>query len=215
VTPEDDPVDVRYIALGLRGRLRLVIGMVRANEPWRLIPGLKSALAAALATGAIALVNSNVWLLSDALSPVRLLSAMLASILLMVGWLIIAHDLWARRSRRSASEIERVVLYNASTVLTLALGVLASYAGLFALTIGSAAFLIDGEVFGDELGHPAEISDYLDLAWLTSSVALVAGAIGSSLESDEAVRSAAYSRREQERRALAAAAASTGAESDS
>jgi hypothetical protein len=215
VTPSDDAVDVRYIAIGLRGRLRLLIGMVRANEPWRLVPGLKSALAAALATGAIALVNSNVWLLSDALGAAQLTAVMVTAILLMVGWLIVAHDLWARRRRSSRVEVERVVLYNASTVLTLGLGVLTMYAGLFALTLGSAAFLIEGEVFGNQLGHPAQPPDYLDLAWLTSSVALIAGAVGSSLESDEAVRAAAYSRREQERRAKVAAAGATGADSDS
>jgi hypothetical protein len=215
VTPSDEAVDVRYIAIGLRGRLRLLIGMVRANQPWRLVPGLKSALAAALATGAIALVNSNVWLLSDALGAARLTAAMVTAILLMVGWLIVAHDLWARRRRSSRVEVERVVLYNASTVLTLGLGVLTMYAGLFALTLGSAAFLIEGEVFWNQLGHPAQPPDYLDLAWLTSSVALIAGAVGSSLESDEAVRAAAYSRREQERRAKVAAAGATGADSDS
>ncbi|MDQ1661715.1 MAG: hypothetical protein QOJ68_1695, partial [Blastococcus sp.] len=42
----------------LGGRWRLLLGMVLANRPWLLVPRLKSALVAALATGAIATINS-------------------------------------------------------------------------------------------------------------------------------------------------------------
>ncbi|MEU1463660.1 hypothetical protein ABZ467_23740 [Streptomyces sp. NPDC005727] len=51
---EDETADLRYVVSGPRGYLRVLGGMVRANQPWRLVPGLSKALAAALATGAIA-----------------------------------------------------------------------------------------------------------------------------------------------------------------
>jgi hypothetical protein len=43
--------------------------------------------------------------------------------------------------------------------------------------------------------------DYAKLVWLAFSVGIVAGALGSSLESEEAIRKATYSKREQERQA--------------
>src|SRR4051794_28965242 len=68
--------------------------MVAANHPVRLIRNLTSAGAAALATTAIALMNSNVWLLSDRLGLPRMAAALLLSIVIMVGWLIVHYDLW-------------------------------------------------------------------------------------------------------------------------
>jgi hypothetical protein len=70
---------------------------------------------------------------------------------------------------------------------------------VYVITLTAVSFLVDGRVLGSQPGHPAGATGYLDLAWPATSVAVVAGAVGSSLESDEAVRAAAYSRREQER----------------
>ena len=43
-------------------------------------------------------------------------------------------------------------------------------------------------------------SDLFVLDWFVASAATVGGGLGSGLESDEAIRAAAYSKREQERR---------------
>jgi hypothetical protein len=52
--------------------------------------------------------------------------------------------------------------------------------------------VIDAGVLGKALGHHAEVGDYTALAWMASSLATIAGGLGPCLESDEAVREAAY-----------------------
>ncbi len=42
--------------------------------------------------------------------------------------------------------------------------------------------------------------DLFVLAWFVASAATVGGALGTGLESDEAIRAAAYSKREEDRR---------------
>jgi hypothetical protein len=88
------------------GRWRLLLGMVLANRPWMLVPGLKSALIAALTTGAIATINSTVWLLAGSLSSWRLTVATVVSIALVVGWLVIDGGLWDHPDQDSAEARE-------------------------------------------------------------------------------------------------------------
>lgn len=196
VVPADEP-DNLYV-LASRGRLRLLSGMVRANRPWRLAPSLSGALAAALATGAYVVVTSSIWQLADQLEPVKLAIAMVFALAAMVTWLVVAHHLWERPSGTVTREEAR--LYNASTVLTLALGVGCLYGGLFVVVALAEHFLIDPEYFESTLGHPVGLGDYLGLAWFASSLALVAGALGSGFENEEDVHKAAYGFRERERR---------------
>ena len=79
-----------------------------------------------------------------------------------------------------------------ATTLTLLLGVASLYAGLFVLTFGAAALVVDAGVLGKALGHHADVGNYAALTWMASSLATIAGGLGAGLESDEAVREAAY-----------------------
>jgi hypothetical protein len=115
----------------LGGRWRLLFGMVLANRPGMLVPGLKSALVAALATGAVATINSTVWLLAGSLSWWRLTVATIASIALVVAWIAIDGELWDRPDDNSPEARERSRLYNISTLLTLTAGVLICYLALY------------------------------------------------------------------------------------
>ncbi len=189
---EDETADLRYTTGGPRGYLRVLGGMVRANRPWRLVPGLSKALAAALATGAIATVNATVWSLAASLSTTRLVIAMVGSVALMIGWLIVDAHLWHRTAEISPEARRRAALYNASTVVTVGIGVLVCYVGLLVINLVWALFILNDQVFAFMTRIPLHATEYLTLAWFVASVATVGGALGSGLESDEAIRAAAY-----------------------
>jgi hypothetical protein len=184
----------------LSGRWRLLLGMVLANRPWLLVPGLKSALVAALATGAIATINSTVWLLAGSLSWWRLVVATIASVALVVAWLVIDGELWDRPDDDSAEAKERSRLYNTSTLVTLTTGVLICYVALYVVNLGWALFVLNPAVMGGYLHASLGYGDLFVLTWFVASAATVGGALGTGLESDEAIRAAAYSKREEERR---------------
>ena len=184
----------------LIGRWRLLLGMVLANRPWLLVPGLKSALVAALATGAIATINSTVWLLAGSLSWWRLTIATIASVALVVGWLVIDGELWDRPDDDSAEARERSRLYNSSTLLTLTAGVLICYIALYGVNLVWALFVLDPAVMGGYLNTSLGHGDLFVLTWFVASAATVGGGLGTGLESDTAIRAAAYSKREEERR---------------
>jgi hypothetical protein len=196
----DSKTDPRVPLPRRSGRRRVLLGMVLANRPWRLVPGLKSALVAALTTGAIATINSTVWLLAGSLSWWRLTIATIVSIALVVGWLVVDGQLWDRPEDDSASARERSRLYNTSTLITLTTGAVTCYLALYVLNLVWALFVLDPTIMGGYLRMRLGYGDLFGLAWFVASVATVGGALGSGLESEEAIRAAAYSKREEERR---------------
>ena len=191
--PADTAEGVRFTARVLSGNLRLISGMVRANRPWRLAVRLSRALTAAIAAGVFALVTADIWRLADAFGWVRLLLVGIGSVVAIAVTLIVGAEMWERpRNRRVRKQ---VVLFNIATAATVAFGVLSLYLTLFVLALLGGLLLVVEPLFSEGLGHPAEFSDYLELAWLTSSLATVGGALGAGLESDDAVREAAYTYR--------------------
>jgi hypothetical protein len=90
---------------------------------------------------------------------------------------------------------QQVVLFNLATSATVLTGVVALYAALLALSLLGALMLVVPQLLAGTLGHAVALRDYLAVAWLTSSLATVGGALGAGLESDEAVRRAAYTYR--------------------
>ncbi|MFF0311788.1 hypothetical protein ACFYSC_30495 [Streptosporangium sp. NPDC004379] len=185
-----DAGELGYVASRLIGRLRLVIGMVRANRPGRALLGLSKLLVGAFGAAAFALTTDTIWQMGDALGGLRLTVIMLFGLTALVAWLIVAHDLWEKPDRETPAELAR--LFNLGTVLTLTLAASVSYLVLFIGTILAAALLIDTSVLEQTLQRPVAFTDYLTLAWIISSLATVGGAIGSGLEDEDTVRAAAY-----------------------
>lgn len=180
---------VRFVGAAVRGNLRLLAGTIRANEPTRVITRLSRALAGALGTGAFALASSNVWTLADGMGWSRLVGLTLLAMLATSLALILAHGLWEHTDDPRARE--RVIVFNLATVITIAMGVIVLYAGLFAVTVLGAVALIPPDVFHQRVGHAPAPADFLQLAWFVTTLATIGGALGSLIESDLSVRNAA------------------------
>lgn len=180
----------RFVAGVIRGNLRLLVGMVRANNPSLVVVRLSRAMAAALGTAALSLTSLNVWILGNAMTWPRLIGLSMGAVAATCAALIVAHHLWDRAER--PDEREQVVLFNLATLLTLFIGVVTLYAGLFAVTFAASGALIPPGVFGRQIGHDVALVDYARLAWLVASLATIGGALGSVIESDLTVREAMY-----------------------
>jgi hypothetical protein len=201
VSPVDEAdVDVRFLGGGHLSRLRLLVGMIRANRPWLMITNLSKAFAGAVGVGAYVLLTTSVWEVGDSLDWLRLTVAAVLAIAAMVVWLIVDHHMWERPADHPGRAL--AALYNTTTAVTLTAGVLTMYAGVFVLGLVAQAVMIEHGLLVKTLGHAAGWSDRMRLVWFSASLATVGGALGTGFESDEAVRAAAYGYRQRQRRRI-------------
>lgn len=183
---------------GVRGRLLLIAGMVRSNRPWRLVPKLSSAMAGAVATGAFGVFYTSIWSMADYLSSQRLALIMVSSILILTLWLLLHNRLW--ESPQGSRRRERLVVYNVATVLTVGFAAAAMYVLMFLALLAGSLIVIDQEYLAYQLRHGVTLAEYVNLAWLASSLGTMGGAIGSSFDDVANVQRATFSQREYERR---------------
>ncbi|OBB38832.1 hypothetical protein [Mycobacterium sp. 852002-51961_SCH5331710] len=194
-TQENDLV--RYVAPSALSRLRLLSGMVYANRPWRLLAGLSKVMMAAFAAGAVSLAYPTIWQLSDTMGPWRLTAATMLASAALIAWLILDHELWERP--HSVGERKRAVLYNATTLVTLTIGVAIFHIGLYVLILLTAWWTLPPQLVARNIGHPVEFPTVLVVAWLVAAVATLGGALGSGMEDGDAVKAAAYGVRQRQR----------------
>jgi hypothetical protein len=190
VAETPDAGSVRFATRVLAGNVRLILGMVTANHPWRLALGLSRALVVSLATVAFVLVSQDVWLIGESLGVRRGAVLMALAVAVPVVTLVATANLWERSADPRARQ--QVVLFNLTTVLTLTIGIVSLYIALAALTGVGALVLVPPSVLSAAVDHQVSFADYVALAWLATSLGVLAGALGAGLESDEAVRAAAY-----------------------
>jgi hypothetical protein len=181
---------VHFVAQVIGGNIWLLLGMLRANRPWRLALRLMRVLAVAFAAGVFALVTSDIWRLANYLGLLRLVVIGLGSVAGITLTIMVSTGLWERSPHPGARE--QVALFNIVTLATVGLGVAALYLALFAAMLAAALLLVPGNLLGLVLGRPAEVADQVSLAWLATSIATLGGALGAALESSETVREAAY-----------------------
>jgi hypothetical protein len=201
-TDLDDPSESRrvvFLARVVTGNIRLLLGMIRANRPWRLVGHLSRALLGGLAAGTFALVQSDLWRIATNLGAVRPIVLMCVAIVIAVVTMIVGHGLWERADNPRVRE--QVALFNLVTTVTVTVGIASLYGTVFVASLGVGALLIDSSLFTNAVGHRVGVSEYLHLAWLASSLATFGGALGGVLETDEAVREAAYAYRLKPREA--------------
>jgi uncharacterized membrane protein len=128
---EDDTI--RFSNAVIRGNLRLLVGMVRANHPWRVAVKLSRAVIAALGTATYVLASTGFWTLAHHMTWPRLLGLTIAALVITSTALIVAHGLWEHSSTPHTRE--RVVLFNTVTTLTIAIGVATLYLALLAFSV--------------------------------------------------------------------------------
>jgi hypothetical protein len=138
------------------------------------------------ATAGFFITNSNAWAISDQLGAWRLLLVALAAFAGLLAWIIVAHSLWERPSASDDPAVTKRV--NAATVVTLALGLLLGYVVLYLLVLAAMGLAVPNSFVVRNLQHGAGAEDYIAAAWFATSLATVAGALGSGLESDDEVR---------------------------
>jgi hypothetical protein len=159
--------------------------LVLANRPWRLVRDLSKVLVAILGSAGFFVVNSNAWSIADGQDFARLLLVAVVALVGLGTWLVVAHSLWEPPSRSDDPALTRRV--NTATVLTLLLGLLFAYVVLYVVVLAAMGLVVPDGVMASSLGHDATFGDYAAAAWFAASMAIVVGAIGSGLESDEEV----------------------------
>lgn len=189
----DDDGGAAYVARVIGGNLRLLVGMVGANHPWRLVGRLWRAMLAAVAAVAFGMIQIEVWKVAGTLGPLRLAIAGLASIAAASVTLIAGHGLWERAPAPRVRE--QVTLFNLATTATVVFGVTALYLSVFLVSLLGALLLIDPSLLSEALGRDTDTWDHVRIAWLSSALGTIGGALGATLETDEAVREAAYAHR--------------------
>jgi hypothetical protein len=181
---------VGFVARVISGNIWLLLGMLRANRPWRLALRLMRVLVAAFAAGVFALVTSDIWRLAEYLGPTRLTVIALGSVAGIIVTIVVTTGLWERSPHPAARE--QVIMFNIVTAATVGIGVAVLYLALFIAMLAAALLLVPQGLLGSRLGYPAGVADQIRLAWLATSIATLGGALGAALESHETVREAAY-----------------------
>ncbi|HLR60384.1 MAG TPA: 5,10-methylene-tetrahydrofolate dehydrogenase [Pseudogracilibacillus sp.] len=191
---------IRYLVYPkTNGKIRLLLGMAYANNPFKMMSNLTGVIAVAFTTGGFAIIFPTMWKLSHLFSNGRLITITILAILGMSFWVILAHELWEPIKTSSNKRISG--LYNSATILTLLFAVSAYYIAVYVLFLGTSLILIPSGFLGKtlEMSTSASLIIYLKIAWFAASLSTMTGAIGVGLENENTVRDSTYGYRQRSR----------------
>lgn len=180
-------------------RGKLFFGLVRANQPWRLLPVLKGVLVGIAATGGFGIFYGSIWSLSQAVSYPRLILLSIVAVAVLTTSLITINGLWQRpryRSPRWLGYVDNAV--TATTIfLTGVVVFLLAVTGLTALSVVIApADYVAEQISSDTVNAVT----YLRIGWFSANLGVLAGAIASNFDRTPEIRSAVHNPREYARR---------------
>ncbi|MGK4065884.1 hypothetical protein AB0Y14_07470 [Rothia sp. HC945] len=194
---EGDDKVTRLYSNTWTGVPRTILGMVRSNRPWKTAPKLSSALTAASTAGAFGIFYNSIWQMAESLSSLRMAIITLVAIMVMTTWLILRNRLWDKPLHDRLARV--VALYNISTVVTLVIAISILYITLFVLILLGGLVVISPGFMQETLGIPTHPSNYFDIAWLSASMGVIAGGLGSGFDSEADLQQMTHGRRERQR----------------
>ncbi|OZU89131.1 hypothetical protein CIL03_08975 [Virgibacillus indicus] len=197
---EKGQVDVRYIIRSrVLGRLRVLLGMTFANQPWTALFSFNKLTTLSFATGSYISIFPTPWKLSIAYTPDRFIALTVLAILGTIIWVIFSHDLWEKSTEKGEERWRK--LYNGTTFITLGIIVVINYCLLFIIFLVAIAIFVPPELFKAWTGLDEEptLIYYFSLVWLITSLGTLAGAIGTGIENKEKIRDITYSYRQKQR----------------
>lgn len=189
--------DVRYVIQSkLLGLFRVLTGMIFANQPWKALSSLKKVLVLAFGTGIYVTLFPTPWKLSTIYSTPRFILLMVVAMVGMVGWMIFAHNMWEKPTKKGDVRLRK--LYNVTTVSTFGLVFIVHYIVLFCIFLATLYLFVPADLFEATTDVEGSLSfkHYAQLAWLSTSLGMLAGAIGATGENEDTIRNITYSYRQ-------------------
>jgi uncharacterized membrane protein len=179
-----------FVARALRGNLRLLLTMIRANRPWLLTLHLSRTLVGAFAAAFVAVVTPDFWMLADRMSTLRLV---LITVLVLGATCVVLVVGGGLRERPPSRRARRtVLLHNTAVWTSVGIGVVTLFAGLVCANLAVTLAVLPWGLVAQTVGHPVGLGTMLQVGALTGVVALVGSAFGAGLEDDEDVHAATY-----------------------
>lgn len=181
------------------GKVGLFLGLVRANQPSRLLAVLKGVFVGIAATGGFGIFYGSIWSLAQVVSYPRLILLSVVAIAVLTTSLIVTNGLWQKPADRSPGWLGH--LGNTVTAATIFLtGIVVFVLGVFGLTLLSL-IIAPGSYVAEQIGRDSVGAvTYVRIGWFSANLGVLAGAIASNFDRSPKIRSAVHNPREYARR---------------